>query len=44
VVSDLSAARHAVPAIVAHMGLALIRMNDEEPTLEDVFVKMVGER
>lgn len=44
VVSNLAAARHAIPAIVAGRRLALVRMFDEEPTLEDVFVEMVGER
>lgn len=44
VVSDLAAARRAVPAFIASRDLALVRMSDEEPTLEDVFVQMVGER
>jgi len=41
-VGDLVAARRRVPQLIADHGLALVRMNDEEPTLEDVFVGLVG--
>jgi ABC-2 type transport system ATP-binding protein len=44
VVADVPAARRAVPALVASRQLALVRMVDEEPTLEDVFVELVGGR
>jgi ABC-2 type transport system ATP-binding protein len=44
VVDDVTAARRAVPALVASRQLALVRMVDEEPTLEDVFVELVGGR
>ncbi|MFU8890458.1 MAG: ABC transporter ATP-binding protein [Anaerosomatales bacterium] len=42
VIEDVAAARRAVPALVARLDLALVRMMDEEPTLEDVFVQLVG--
>jgi ABC-2 type transport system ATP-binding protein len=41
-VGDLSAARSALPAMVADRGLGLVRLAEEEPTLEDVFVGLVG--
>ena len=44
IVSDISAARRAIPALVAGRGLAMVRMAEEEPTLEDVFVELVGGR
>ncbi|MBS3974162.1 MAG: ABC transporter ATP-binding protein [Actinobacteria bacterium] len=44
VVGDLHAARTSIPAIVASKHMALVRMVDEEPTLEDVFVELVGGR
>jgi len=44
VVTDMAAARRAVPAVVAARQMALVRMVDEEPTLEDVFVELVGGR
>lgn len=44
VVDDVTSARRAVPALVAGGQLALVRMLDEEPTLEDVFVELVGGR
>ncbi len=44
IVSDMGAARRSVPALVAGEHLPLVRMVDEEPTLEDVFVEMVGGR
>jgi ABC-2 type transport system ATP-binding protein len=42
VVSDLQVARERVPALVAQRGIGLVRLADEERTLEDVFVGMVG--
>lgn len=44
VVEDTRAARRAIPALVAEHGLALVRMVGEEPSLEDVFVGLVGGR
>ncbi len=44
VVSDIGEARRSVPAMVAGQHLSLVRMVDEEPTLEDVFVDLVGGR
>jgi len=44
VVSDIDAARRDIPAILAGKQMALVRMREEEPTLEDVFVQMVGGR
>ncbi len=44
IATDMGAARRAIPAIVAGEGLGLVRMIDEEPTLEDVFVELVGGR
>ncbi len=41
-VSDLDVARLRVPALVAERGVGLVRMADEERTLEDVFVGLVG--
>jgi ABC-2 type transport system ATP-binding protein len=41
-VDDVSEARRAVPALVAELGAGLVRMVEEEPTLEDVFVELVG--
>ncbi len=42
VVTDLRVARQRVPAMVAERGVGLVRMADEERTLEDVFVGLVG--
>jgi ABC-2 type transport system ATP-binding protein len=42
-VSDTSAARRAIPAMVAARGLALTRMEAGEIGLEEVFVRLVGE-
>ncbi len=42
VVSDIEAARQDIPAIVAAENMAIVRMLDEEPTLEDVFVQLIG--
>ncbi|MBE0416225.1 MAG: ABC transporter ATP-binding protein [Coriobacteriia bacterium] len=44
VVSDMTAARTSIPALIADRRIALVRMVDEEPTLEDVFVELVGGR
>jgi ABC-2 type transport system ATP-binding protein len=40
--SDIDAARRALPALVAEQGLALVRMGEDERSLEDVFVDLVG--
>jgi ABC-2 type transport system ATP-binding protein len=42
VVSDLAAARQAVPGIVAGLGLGLRRFDELEASLEEVFVGLVG--
>ncbi|MDZ4178871.1 MAG: ABC transporter ATP-binding protein [Coriobacteriia bacterium] len=42
VTDDIEAARTSIPAIVAGRHMALVRLADEEPTLEDVFVDLVG--
>ncbi len=44
ITSDVEAARRDIPTILASRQMALIRMIDEEPTLEDVFVEMVGRK
>lgn len=44
VVGDLDAARLRVPALVAGLGLGLRRFDEEEASLEDVFVELVGAR
>lgn len=41
-VSDLAAAQRDVPAIVARAGARLVRFETVEPTLEEVFVSLVG--
>ena len=41
-VRDEDTARRGVPAIVAGLGLALVRFEESEPTLEEVFVDLVG--
>ena len=41
-VSDADAARKGVPTAVVARGLALERFEESEPTLEDVFVDLVG--
>lgn len=41
-VSDIAAARTRIPKMVAGSDLSLVRMDSEEPTLEDVFVGLVG--
>jgi ABC-2 type transport system ATP-binding protein len=40
--TDLEAARRAIPRVIADLGVGLVRMYTEEPTLEDVFVELVG--
>ncbi|MGM0386133.1 MAG: ATP-binding cassette domain-containing protein [Actinomycetota bacterium] len=42
VVSDLAAARQAVPGIMAGLGLGLRRFDELEASLEEVFVGLVG--
>ena len=42
-VSDAEAGKVAIPGLIAQRGLALARFEVSEPTLEDVFVKVVGE-
>ncbi len=42
VVSDLEAARRAVPGIVAGLGVGLRRFDELEASLEEVFVNLVG--
>jgi ABC-2 type transport system ATP-binding protein len=44
VVEEMAAARRSIPAMVVEKDLALVRMVEEEPTLEDVFVGLVGGR
>lgn len=44
VVEGMTAARRSIPAMVVEKDLALVRMVEEEPTLEDVFVGLVGGR
>ncbi len=41
-VSDLDAARRAIPAAVAERGVGLVRMEAGEVSLEEVFVDLVG--
>lgn len=41
-VTDVSAAQHQVPALVASRGLALQRFDTAEVNLEEVFVELVG--
>ncbi len=40
---DGEAARRGIPRLIAQRGLALIRFETSEPTLEDIFLKLVGE-
>lgn len=40
--ADLDTARREIPRIVADAGASLARMEELEPTLEDVFVELVG--
>lgn len=40
--ADLDAARREIPSIIADAGASLARMEELEPTLEDVFVELVG--
>lgn len=41
-IDDLAAARTSIPAIIANKGMALMNFADEEPTLEEVFVDLMG--
>ncbi len=41
-VSDRAAAQRVIPAAVAQLGLGLVRFAQEDPSLEDVFVELVG--
>jgi ABC-2 type transport system ATP-binding protein len=41
-VSDLDAARVAIPAVVAERGVGLVRLEAGEVSLEEVFVDLVG--
>ena len=40
-VDDLEAAQREIPAVVARLGLALRRLDDDELSLEDVFVSLI---
>ncbi|MFA4965327.1 MAG: ABC transporter ATP-binding protein [Thermoleophilia bacterium] len=40
-VDDLEAAQRAIPALVSSLGLALRRLQSDEPSLEDVFVGLL---
>jgi len=42
-VADLAMARRELPALVAALGLELRRLELEEPSLEDVFIDLVGD-
>lgn len=39
---DVEVARRDIPRIVAELGASLVRLEELEPTLEDVFVELVG--
>jgi len=41
-VGDIRLARSALPGMLAARGLGLVRLVEEEPTLEEVFVELVG--
>ena len=41
--SDVEAAHHRIPAIVADLDLGLKRLETEEASMEDVFVELVEE-
>lgn len=41
-VSDIGAARNRIPKMVANADLSIVRMEADEPSLEDVFVGLVG--
>jgi ABC-2 type transport system ATP-binding protein len=43
-VLDRAEARRAIPAAVVSLGLGLVRLAEEEPSLEDVFVELVGDK
>jgi ABC-2 type transport system ATP-binding protein len=40
--SDAPLAQRRIPALVSELGLPLVRFTAEEPSLEDVFVELVG--
>lgn len=41
-VSDMGEARNRIPKLVADGDLSIVRMEADEPTLEDIFVRLVG--
>jgi ABC-2 type transport system ATP-binding protein len=41
-VSDMGEARNRIPRMVADGDLSIVRMEADEPTLEDIFVRLVG--
>jgi len=41
-VTDIGIARNRIPRMVAESDLSIVRMSAEEPTLEDVFVGLIG--
>ena len=41
-VTDIDVARNRIPKMVANSDLSIVKMTAEEPTLEDVFVGLVG--
>lgn len=43
-VADIGRAQHEIPAVFAAAGAPLMRMNVLEPTLEDIFMKVVTSR
>ncbi len=42
VIGDLAEARREIPRTIADLGASMVRMAELEPTLEDVFVELVG--
>jgi ABC-2 type transport system ATP-binding protein len=40
--ADADAARREIPGVIASVGASLARMEELEPSLEDVFVELVG--
>jgi ABC-2 type transport system ATP-binding protein len=41
-IADAAAARKDIPALIASMGLGLVSMREEEASLEDAFIRLVG--